>query len=372
MTIEEQCRLSYYKKIAEISTHKNVSLVQHVENKKIYVRKEQVVYNKEIYEYLQKSNNPHVPRIYELVEDKKTLILIEEYIQGDSLQEIVHRQGSLLRNLGIQYMITLCDVLVELHALPAPVIHRDLKPENIIIQEGGYLRIIDFNTAKKYDASRESDTVIIGTQKYAAPEQYGFQQSDARTDIFSIGVMLNYILTGKYPSEMVYNDDKHVNRIITKCTAFDPEKRYQTVSDLRNDLQKALKGEKVQEVDVREKTSQDVYADDTVVTWEPPGFRSKTPWKIVLGCLGYLFLTVCCFTMDITNSDGSTAVGVELWLNRMAAFVCCIFTVLYWFDYRGIQKYAPLTDKRWGKILMDMIVPFLFAVVVVLILDFIV
>lgn len=317
-----------------------------------------------------KSNNPHVPRIYELVEDKKTLILIEEYIQGDSLQEIVHRQGSLPRNLGIQYMITVCDVLAELHALPAPVIHRDLKPENIIIQEGGYLRIIDFNTAKKYDASRESDTVIIGTQKYAAPEQYGFQQSDARTDIFSIGVMLNYILTGKYPSEVVYNDDKHVNRIIRKCTAFDPEKRYQTVSDLRNDLQKALKGEGIQEVDVRKKAVQDTYAGDTVVTWEPPGFRSKTPWKIVLGCLGYLFLTVCCFTMDITNPDGSTAVGVELWLNRMAAFACCIFTVLYWFDYRGIQKYAPLTNKRWGKILMDVIVPFLFAVVVVIILDF--
>lgn len=369
MTLDEQCRLSYYKKIAEISTHTNVSLVQHVENKKIYVRKEQVVYNKEIYEYLQKSNNPHVPKIYECVEDKDTLILIEEYIQGDSLQEIVHRQGVLPKNLGIQYMITVCDVLVELHTLPEPVIHRDLKPENIIIQEGGYLRIIDFNTAKKYDASRDADTVIIGTQKYAAPEQYGFQQSDVRTDIFSIGVMLNYILTGQYPSDLVYSDDKRVNRIITRCIAFDPEKRYPSVLDLRIALQKVLKGEKIPEAEVEEMVTKDTYAEDVPVTWEPPGFRSKTPWKIVLGSVGYFLLTACCFTMDITNADGTKAVGVELWINRIAAYLCCLFTILYWFDYRGIQKYVPLANKWWGKLLMDIIVPFVFAFVVVVVLN---
>ena len=369
MTLQEECRLSYYKKIAEISSHKNVSLVQHLENKKVYVRKEQKVYNKDIYEYLKNSNNPHIPKIYECVEDGGTLIIIEEYIQGDSLQDIVQNQGVLPKNLGLQYMITLCDILEELHTLPEPVIHRDLKPENIIIQEGGYLRLIDFNTAKKYDSTRESDTVIIGTKKYAAPEQYGFQQSDVRTDIYAIGVMLKYILAGEYPSTRIYSEDKRLKEIIEKAIAFDPDKRYQTVKQLRTALQKVLKDEPLP---LKEK-NQDVHEDATGTkeSWLPPGFRSKTPWKMMLAGFTYLLLGYCCFTMDITGADGTKAVGLELILNRIGAFGWLLVTIFYWFDYRGIQKRMPLTDKKWGKVLMGILIPLLFVVVVVIVIDWI-
>lgn len=366
MTLEEQCRLSYYQKIAEISTHKNVSLVQNVENKKIYVRKEQTVYNKSIYEYLMKSKNPHVPRIHECIEDGDMLIVIEDYVHGDSLQEIVDKQGTLPQNLAIQYMITVCDVLEELHYLPEPVIHRDLKPENIIIQEGGYLRIIDFNTAKKFDAHRESDTVIIGTKKYAAPEQYGFQQSDARTDIYAIGVMLNYLLSGMYPSDYIYNDDRRVRGIIEKCIAFDPEQRYQTVMQLRNKLQQIIKTESGYQKPSDETSS---VCETQKDSWLPPGFRTRTPWKMIVSGLSYLMLFWCCLTMEITNQDGSVAVGFELWLNRIGALLCFVFPIFYWFDYRGLQKHVPLTDKSWGKALMGILVPFCFAILVVLVID---
>ncbi|MDD6195002.1 MAG: serine/threonine-protein kinase [Lachnospiraceae bacterium] len=367
MTLEEQCRLSYYHKIAEISTHKNVSLVQNVENKKIYVRKEQQVYNKSVYEYLRNSNNPHIPKIYECVEDHGTLIIIEDYIQGDSLQEIITVQGALPKNLAIQYMITVCDVLEELHSLPEPVIHRDLKPENIIIQDGGYLRLIDFNTAKKYDANRESDTVIIGTRKYAAPEQYGFQQSDARTDIYAIGVMLNYMLVGMYPEINTYNEDKRLEKIITKCVAFDPENRFQTVMDLRAALQSAMGSEDAPQQQDRKDSPNPKQGKRN--SWLPPGFRTRTPWKIVTGSFCYLMLFYCCLTMDITNQDGSLAVGAELWLNRIGALLCAVFAIFYWFDYRGIQRNTPLTDKGWGKILMGILVPFMFTVLVVMVIE---
>lgn len=367
MTLQEECRLSFYRKIAEISSHKNVSLVQHLENKKVYVRKEQKVYNRDIYEYLKNSNNRHIPKIYECIEDAGTLIIIEEYVQGDSLQDIVQNQGVLSKNQGIQYMITLCDVLEELHSLPEPVIHRDLKPDNIIIQEGGYLRLIDFNTAKKYDKDRESDTVIIGTKKYAAPEQYGFQQSDARTDIYAIGVMLNYILLGEYPAENLYSDDKKLKSVIEKCIAFDPDKRCQSVKELRTALQRVLKGEGVSvKSDAVEETED---TESNLASWLPPGFRGKTPWKMIVAGLTYLFLAYCCFTMDITNPDGTKTVGLELGLNRVGFFAWLIFTIFYWFDYRGIQRHIPLTDKKWGKILMGILIPFLFVVVVVIVID---
>ena len=367
MTLEEQCCLSFYQKIAEISTHKNVSLVQNVENRKIFVRKEQKVYNKSIYEYLMKSNNPHIPRIHECIEDGDMLIIIEDFIQGDSLQEIIEKQGTLPETLAVQYMITICDVLEEFHNLPEPVIHRDLKPENIIIQDGGYLRIIDFNTAKKYDANRELDTVIIGTKKYAAPEQYGFQQSDARTDIYAIGVMLNYLLSGAYPSEYVYDKDIGLQRVIKKCVAFDPEHRYQTVMALRVELQRILKAESGYQKQERKETAK--HHDNQAYSWLPPGFRTGTPWKMFVSGLSYLMLLWCCLSMEITNADGVAAVGVELWLNRIGVLLCFVFAIFYWFDYRGMQKYVPLTDKSWGKVLMGILVPFLFAILIVLVID---
>ena len=244
MTLEEQCRLSYYKKIADISTHQNVFLVQHVESGRIYVMKEQEIYCREVYEHLKTCENPHVPKIFECVEDDGKLIIVEEYIQGESMAEHLEKKGTYTLEEVCRFMITVCDVLEHLHNLPQPVIHRDLKPDNILVQESGYLKIIDFNTAKQYEDGRVSDTVIIGTRKYAAPEQFGFCQSDARTDIYAVGVMMNYLLTKKYPNELLYISEKHEKKtmsdIIRKCVEFSPDSRYQTVTDLRKDLQLVL------------------------------------------------------------------------------------------------------------------------------------
>ena len=148
MTLEEQCRLSYYKKIADISTHQNVFLVQHVESGRIYVMKEQEIYCREVYEHLKTCENPHVPKIFECVEDDGKLIIVEEYIQGESMAEHLEKKGTYTLEEVCRFMITVCDVLEHLHNLPQPVIHRDLKPDNILVQESGYLKIIDFNTAK--------------------------------------------------------------------------------------------------------------------------------------------------------------------------------------------------------------------------------
>lgn len=362
MTLEERCRLSYYKQIADISTHQNVSLVQHVETRRIYVKKEQEVYNRQIYQYLMRCGNPHIPKIYECIEDEGKLIIIEEYIQGEPLAARLEQGGIYNKEEVCQFMITICDVLEQLHQLPVPVIHRDLKPENILIQENGYLKIIDFNTAKQFEAGRGQDTVIIGTREYAAPEQYGFAQSDARTDIYAMGVMMNYLLTRMYPRMMVYmeksNPPDFMTAVIRRCTALDPGQRYQTVMELRRDLQAILGKE----------TEQEELAKHNWRKVLPPGFRSGKAWKMLVGIQGYVFIFWVSVSSEFTDSDGVGLVGFELWANRMMMLIWMLLTVALCTDYMGFQKQFPMIKGRYGKWISCFLwsFAFLFALIIVL------
>lgn len=365
MTFEEQYRLSFYQKIADISTHKNVVLVQHTESKKIYVRKEQTIYNKSVYEYLMQCDHPNIPEIYECVESDGTLILIEEYVQGDSLQELFDRKGPLDKNTVISYMITLCDILITLQKLPQPIIHRDLKPENIIIENNGSLKVIDFNSAKQYDNAQDNDTVIIGTRKYAAPEQYGFQQSDVRTDIYAIGIMLNYLLAGAYPPP-VYQDSPvrkySLTSVIQKCTAFSPAQRYQTMAALRYAL-------------VKSQEQRSVYKGNSSLHshWNhpllPPGFRTGTVWKMLAAILGYSTILDLSFSMTAT-SGGQPASGIPLWINRIGVLIFYLATVLFLCNYRNIHDLFPFMRNKFGKIVGMILMPCVLLILIALIVAF--
>lgn len=373
MTLEEKCRLSYYKKIADISTHKNVILVQHVENGHIFIRKEQEIYSREVYEYLKKCGNPHIPKIYECVEDDGKLIIVEEYVHGESLAEHLKEKGMYTLEEVCRLMITICDVLEDLHNLPQPVIHRDLKPENILLQENGYLKIIDFNTAKQYEEGRNSDTVIIGTRKYAAPEQFGFSQSDARTDIYAMGVLMNYLLTKNYPDEYLYVTgtqwEKIMLNVIKKCIQFSPDSRYQTVSDLRIDLQKVLAGimnnnsypvKKVKKEKV-------VRKEHWKIPFLPVGFRTGTTWKMLVGALGYYLLFLMGFTMEFTREDGKAVTTAYLWSNRLAFLFWVLSTIAFYGNYLGLQKKLPFMKHKYLRWLGYFLWPTVFLIVSILI-----
>lgn len=375
MTLEEQCRLSYYKKIADISTHKNVCLVQHLGNNRIFVRKEQEIYSREVYEYLKKCNNPHIPKIYECIENEDKLIIIEEYVHGESLALHLEETGVYTPEEVCYFMIVICDVLEQLHQLPQPVIHRDLKPENVLIQENGYLKIVDFNTAKQYEQGKEVDTVIIGTRKYAAPEQFGYRQSDARTDIYAMGVMMNYLLTKKYPDEYLYIADGFgkisLPTIISKCIEFAPDNRYQTVMDLRRDLQavlgKVAKKNRTGTDDCQKK----LYKREGI--WNlpllPPGFRTGRIWKMILGGLGYLFIFWVGLSIEVTQSDGSEVTGFYLWANRLVVLIWELLTVAFYADYLGMRKHLPLMQRKYIRVVGYLLWPivFLFALVFILV-----
>ena len=176
----------------------------------------------EVYRRLLPVLCPHLPQIMEAAEQDGQTAVLEEYVQGDTLAELL--MGARLTEREARQ---LCQALHVLHSMGA--VHRDVKPENVILR-GSDAVLIDFDAARIYKDESESDTQVLGTTGFAAPEQYGIFQSDERADIFSLGVLLNIMLTGKHPSrEMAAGK---MGRIVRKCTMTAPEQRYQSARAL--------------------------------------------------------------------------------------------------------------------------------------------
>lgn len=196
---------------------------------------------------LKKLNHPALPRIFDIIEDENSIYIIEDYIEGIPLDKKLLRCGRLPEKIVIQWAIQICEVLIYLHTLkPSSIIYRDMKPSNIILTSEGKIKLIDFGIAREYKTGVENDTTYIGTRGYAAPEQYGRSQSDVRTDIYSLGVTLYHLLTGKSPNEPPFeikpirevNESlsKGMEYVVSKCTKLDPNQRYQSVKELIEDL----------------------------------------------------------------------------------------------------------------------------------------
>ena len=127
-----------------------------------------------------------MPRIADLTEDKENYYIVMDYISGSNLLKIIDSQGKVPEKILLKWTEDLLGVLMYLHSRIPPIIYRDLKPANIIVDDSGTLRLVDFGTARYHTNEVTEDTVYIGTQGYAAPEQYGIGQSDQRTDLFNL------------------------------------------------------------------------------------------------------------------------------------------------------------------------------------------
>ncbi|MBR1599265.1 MAG: protein kinase [Lachnospiraceae bacterium] len=178
--------------------------------------------------------------------------LLRQYIEGMNLTEYVERRSILTSDEIYDIMHILCHKISILHKLNPPVIHRDIKPENIIIRaKSGRIidvYIIDYGTARMYDETKEHDTVFVGTRQTAAPEQYGFSQTDERTDIYGLGKVLCYMLTGDFDVDKLKESSKgllrHMQltipeynslcRAAIKSTYLDPMKRYTSVGQFHH------------------------------------------------------------------------------------------------------------------------------------------
>ena len=212
-------------RVLKQSPRGTVSVVRHKKSGTRYVFR-RYSGSGEVYRRLLPVMCPNLPQIMEAAEQDGQTAVLEEYVQGDTLAELL-MGARLTEREARQVTMQLCQALHVLHSMGA--VHRDVKPENVILR-GSDAVLIDFDAARIYKDESESDTQVLGTTGFAAPEQYGIFQSDERADIFSLGVLLNIMLTGKHPSrEMAAGK---MGRIVRKCTMTAPEQRYQSARAL--------------------------------------------------------------------------------------------------------------------------------------------
>lgn len=217
------------------------------------------------YDVLKNLSHSGLPHVIDCFEDNGRQYLIEEFVSGESLETVLEREGRLPWQKVVTIGVELLDVLKYLHR--QNIIYRDLKPANILLMPNGRVRLVDFGAVRRWKLTSRADTVPLGTPGYAAPEQYGGAQTDARTDIYSLGVVLHHMLTGlgptrmqdvpsetgvaatrplvtptrepwtfKAPSSLVPEIPHDLSLLVIKAVDFIPQQRYSSASHMDKDL----------------------------------------------------------------------------------------------------------------------------------------
>ncbi len=172
-----------------------------------------------------------IPALLSEFEADGRTYLIREYVPGVPLSE--YAVQPLAEAQAVKIGLCLCELLAYIHSQKPPVIHRDLKPSNILIDRStGKVSLIDFGIARSFSADAAGDTVLAGTRRFAPPEQYGFGQTDSRADIYALGVVLCWLLTGNTSVQDLHIPNRRLARVIRKCAAFAPKDRYRSARAL--------------------------------------------------------------------------------------------------------------------------------------------
>ncbi|MCH5257410.1 MAG: serine/threonine protein kinase [Lachnospiraceae bacterium] len=324
MDYQSRLSISFYREIAVINEEHKIYLVQHLETGKIYVKKILDVYNSQVYRQLLSLPITGIPKIHALYEENATLTVIEEYISGETLQEILDKCGAISENEVAKYILQLCDILSRLHSLN--IIHRDIKPSNIIINQSGQVFLIDLNAAKYTDSLKKEDTVLLGTNGFAAPEQYGFGSSNIQTDIYAIGILINTLLTGSATNQQISNG--HFKQIIQKSTQLRPSDRFQTTAALKKAIENLNLYKEIP-----------VYANSK--PFLPPGYRTGNASHMILATLGYAFTIMIGLSMEIKNSTPST-----LWIERISFIIIAFAIIFFTCNYKDVQHFFPLCSSK--------------------------
>jgi len=230
---EDLIELMGYEDVSPIDGREDIIIVKD-DNDNLYVKKILATYDISVYEFLMYNPVPNMPKIIKIYKGSKFLVIIEEYIAGKTISEMLETNVfSVIEAVRITKHI--CEAVNRLHSFDKPIIHRDIKPSNIIVSMTGNIFLLDINVAKWYKPNETEDTKLFGTPYFAAPEQfgYGFSSSSEKADVYAIGILLNVMITGKLPKEQKAPDP--IWGIVEKCIKLDSEERF---SD--NDLIEAL------------------------------------------------------------------------------------------------------------------------------------
>lgn len=372
MTLEEESRLSFYREQTVLDEKKNIVLVQDIRNSELCVKKTLDIYSHDVYEQLASVRIEGVPAVKECVADDRKLIVVEEYVQGRSLKQVLDEQGLLNEEQAYDIAVQLADILVRLHQLEPAIVHRDIKPSNIIIEKNGHVNLIDFNAARHVNADKNEDTRMLGTVYFAAPEQFGFGQSDERTDIYGLGATINYIMTGDKPGAGIA--ECRFSDILKKCLMVDAKDRYQSAAELRGVLdmlnynahtqdngkdRTAFGGdnvalivrvcENIKFVFVNWYRKSQISKGDVNSSWRKyllPGFRSLNIISCIAALIWYAVIVMLTFGLTVSDSKtGTPEAGGKLIIYKIAAFIIMLVQTLWFGNYLDVRRKLPGMKK---------------------------
>lgn len=372
MTLEEESRLSFYRELTVLDEKKNIVLVQDIRNSELCVKKTLDIYSHDVYEQLASVRIEGVPAVKECVADDGKLIVVEEYVQGRSLKQVLDEQGLLNAEQAYEIAVQLVDILVRLHQLEPAIVHRDIKPSNIIIEKNGHVNLIDFNAARHVNADKNEDTRMLGTVYFAAPEQFGFGQSDERTDIYGLGATINYIMTGDKPGAGIA--ECRFSDILKKCLMVDAKDRYQSAAELRGVLdmlnynahtqdngkdRTAFGGdnvalivrvcENIKFVFVNWYRKSQISKGDVNSSWRKyllPGFRSLNIISCIAALIWYAVIVMLTFGLTVSDSKtGTPEAGGKLIIYKIAAFIIMLVQTIWFGNYLDVRRKLPGMKK---------------------------
>lgn len=193
----------------------------------------------DVCEGLKTIRHPNIAVVYDYLYADGNTYIIEEYIGGSTLKELLLQNGCFSEKETVRIMCEICDGLEVLHRRKPPIVHNDINPSNIIIRNDNSVKIFDFDISRTYKERVSKNTRLFGTEEYAAPEHYGYKQSEPRTDIYSLGVTMHEMLTGEQlDSQHKITYKGRLKKIIKKCTEVDLKNRYSSVTELKKALKK--------------------------------------------------------------------------------------------------------------------------------------
>ena len=202
---------------------------------------------------LARLDHPNLPKVVDYFDEPNRSFLVMEFIEGQSLEKYLEAaSGGLSEDQVLGYIIQVCQVLGYLHQQQPPIIFRDLKPSNIMLSNVGVIKLIDFGIARTYKVGKKKDTTTMGSENYAPPEQWGKEQTDARSDIYALGATMYHLLTGtpplpcfvprQLPSPCSFNSDISPNteQVILTAMAKARQDRYQMAEEMATALSSCL------------------------------------------------------------------------------------------------------------------------------------
>ena len=264
---------------------KNLDLVQNKFTRQLMVRRISPAADYPVLQTLCRIKHRNLMEIYDVKTQDSVCISLCEYINGMTLDmRIEYYQPFDIRSAK-QILCQICDGLSQLHI--NGIVHRDIKPGNVMITDDGTVKIIDYSISRLIKPEQRKDTTVLGTAGYASPEQFGFTQTNGKTDIYACGVLLNYLLTGKLPNEQLHQGP--LTTVIQQCIEIDENKRFASADELK----KVLQGKKIN----RRRPFRPL-----------PGFRSKHVFPKIITVFFYivwifmLFVYINGFPMIMSSS----------------------------------------------------------------------